>query len=89
MPARAKPTHAELLDLAIRRAPAARAAGLLSIEVVADGATVRAALAPADPTPPDDSDAADDVISDPLNDPATYPGGRIPRSRFRHDDDTD
>lgn len=69
-----KPTAAELLTLIADRAEALRKAGVLVVQV--DGFSAQ--LAPwTEPGQPDRS-VAEPTYSDPLLDPSTYPGGRVP-----------
>lgn len=69
-----KSTAAETLSLIAERAEALRKVGVLVVTV--DGFSVQ--LAPwADPGQPDRS-VAEPTYADPLSDPATYPGGRVP-----------
>lgn len=75
---------AELLDLIIARAPALIAAGVTSLSIEGLSATLsRPAPAPAaradKPAPPPRRHI------DPMRDPSTYPGGKIPG--FTRDED--
>lgn len=75
MPPAKKPTAADLIALIIARAPALHAAGVTSLSIDGFAVTLTAPPAPvaALPEPP----AATQHI-DPMQDPATFPGGRIP-----------
>jgi hypothetical protein len=74
MPPTKKLTAAETLTLIADRAEALRKAGVLVVQV----GEFSAQLAPwNDPGQPDRS-PAEQTYSDPLLDPATYPGGRVP-----------
>jgi hypothetical protein len=71
----AKHTPAALLDLLIDRAAALHAAGVTSITIDGLSATLAAPAPPAS-TPVAEPDEGPHI--DPMYDPATYPGGRIP-----------
>lgn len=75
MPAK-KPDAAALVDLMIARAADLRAAGITSLSL--DGIAVTlAAAAPEEPEAEPGDDSPPEPI-DPLNDPSTYPGGKVP-----------
>ncbi len=75
-PAKKPPTAADaLIDLIISRAPALIAAGVTSLSM--DGLAVMLAPPPAPAAHVDEPSAPTQHI-DPMQDPATYPGGRIP-----------
>jgi hypothetical protein len=83
MPPAKKTTAAALLDLLISKAPALHAAGITSLTL--DGVAVTLTAPPAPPPPPRAKGKADEDppplaqgYADPLNDPSTYPGGRLP-----------
>jgi hypothetical protein len=79
-----KPTASELLTLIAERADGLRRAGVLVVTV--DGFSAQ--LAPWNPpTQPERPTAAEPTYSDPLLDPATYPGGRVPG--FERDNEGD
>ena len=70
----------EIVNLLAERAPALRAAGVTSF-TIGDFAVD---FAPHEQPPPpprrraDEDDPAPDASSDPMQDPATYGGGRVP-----------
>lgn len=73
-----KSSAAELLDLLIARAPALIAAGITSVSIEGLSAT----LAPPPPVAPPASKAKAQPVAkshtNPMLDPSTYPGGRVP-----------
>lgn len=74
--ANTRPGAAELMSLIAERAPALIAAGVTSLSI--DGFAVT--LAPPPPVPanvPKPEESPRQHI-DPLRDPSTYPGGRVP-----------
>ena len=92
MPPAKKPTPAALLDLLISNAAALHAAGITSLTL--DGLSVTLTAPPSPPPPPrakgkaDDEPAPGQSYVDPLNDPSTYPGGRLPGfTRVREDEE--
>lgn len=79
------PTPAELLDLILARAPALIAAGITSVSIDGLSATL-ARPAPAAPAHVDRPKPPRGHI-DPMRDPSTYPGGKVPG--FTRDEDKD
>lgn len=77
MPPAKKPTPAaDLIDLLIRRAPALYAAGVTSLSM--DGFAVTLS-APASELPDaEDAPPPPKQHIDPMQDPASYPSGRVP-----------
>lgn len=77
------PATAELIDLLIDRAPKLIAAGITSLSIEGMSATLsKPAPAPASIAPP--KPIARQHI-DPMRDPSTYPGGKVPG--FTRDED--
>jgi hypothetical protein len=72
----AKPTPTELLDLLVDRAPGLIAVGVTSISI--DGLSATLARPPATPPAGAVTKPRAKQHVDPLLDPATYPGGRVP-----------
>jgi len=71
-----KPAAAALLDLVIARAADLHAAGITSLSL--DGIAVTIAAPPVKPDAPEDAAPPAEAHTDPLNDPSTYPGGKVP-----------
>lgn len=66
----------DLIDLIVKRAPDLREAGVLSLSV----GEVHVVLAPAEPPETADEKSTEpEQYSDPLDDPATYARGGVPR----------
>ncbi len=80
-------THQQIVDFIIKNAPGLREAGVLSLAM--EGTTVQ--LAPYEPMQQmADAKPVDDPViehSDPLMDPDTYPGGKVPTYRAPQDDE--
>ncbi len=76
MPPRAKPSPAELMTLIAERAPELIAAGVTSMSI--DGFSVTLHPPPTADVPAPKPDEIAKSHIDPLRDPSTYPGGRIP-----------
>lgn len=76
MPPAPKSSAAELLELLIARAPALIAAGITSVSIEGLSATL-AAPPPAAGAAPKAQPVAKQHIN-PMRDPSTYPGGRVP-----------
>lgn len=77
MAAKTKSDLAELLRLVEERAPRLIAAGVTSVSVEGLSLTLASSV----PTDPKDLPKADPVVRghiDPMRDPSTYPGGRVP-----------
>lgn len=71
---------AQLLDLLIDRAPKLREAGVMRVEL--EGLCL--VLAPPEQMLDDREERDEDIEhADPLQDPATFPGGRVPGYRRR------
>lgn len=77
-----KPTAAELMDLITSRAPALIAAGVTELEI--DGFAVKLSAPPPAATPVAKAAPVRQHV-DPLQDPSTYAGGRVPG--YTRDDD--
>lgn len=69
------PNPETLLAMIVANAPALRRSGVRSVTL----AGMSFELAPPDPPPPLPVPKAEEVPSDPLEDPMLYPGGRVPR----------
>lgn len=77
MPPAKLPYHSDLIDLLIRRAPALYAAGVTSLSIDGLSATIGAAVA--QPTESDETVTPPPKQHiDPMQDPASYPSGRVP-----------
>jgi len=81
-PAKAQYAHAgelsaaELLDLLVARAPGLIAVGVTSVSIAGLSATLSAPPAPMPANAKPQQIAKSHI--DPMRDPATYPGGRVP-----------
>jgi hypothetical protein len=70
------------IDLIIANAPKLRAAGILSLSFNGDSVhSVHLAAAEPDLPPPEHPAELEVEYSDPLMDPDTYPGGKVPKLR--------
>lgn len=65
---------AKLLDTLIAKAPGLREAGVREVQF--DGVSVK--LAPHEPVVERGDDEEPETYSDPMEDPALYPGGKVP-----------